>query len=200
MNLMTRERKTSRSSSLASQSEFRKPAKAQVLTVPTPTESTLQRLEGPWTVTFDNGRGAPASTRIDGLHSWSESPDAGIRYYSGTATYARELQFASSDRLAGARVWLDLGEVKNLAEVILNGHNLGVAWKAPFRVDMTSALRPGGNTLQVKVTNLWVNRIVGDRQPGVTEPVTFTVPRFYKADTPLLPSGLLGPVRVVRLQ
>jgi len=179
---------------------FRKPTKARQLTLPVATEKTLQSVGGPWSVSFDNGRGAPAGTRMDALHSWSESMDAGIRYYSGTATYTREVRVAVSDRVAGAKVWLDLGEVKNLAEVILNGHNLGVVWKPPFRVDMTRALRPGSNTLQVKVTNLWVNRLVGDRQPGVTDPVTFTVPRFYKADSPLLPSGLLGPVRIIRIQ
>ena len=98
---------------------------------------------------------------------------------------------------SGAELWLDLGGVKNLAEVAVNGSPLGILWKAPFRVNVTRALKPGANAVEIKVTNLWVNRIIGDRQPGAT-PYTFTVMRFYRADSPLLPSGLLGPVAVLR--
>jgi hypothetical protein len=96
-------------------------------------------------------------------------------------------------------VWLDLGDVKNLAEVAVNGRSLGVAWKKPFRVDVTGALKPGANSVEIKVTNLWVNRLVGDQQPGVATKYTYTTMPFYKADSPLLPSGLLGPVRLVRV-
>ena len=74
---------------------------------------------------------------------------------------------------------------------------MGIAWKKPFRLDITEALKPGTNTLQIKVTNLWVNRLVGDAQPGVTNKITFTTMPFYRADSPLLPSGLLGPVRIL---
>jgi hypothetical protein len=81
----------------------------------------------------------------------------------------------------------------------VNGKDLGVVWKKPFRVDMTGAAKPGPNTIEVKVTNLWVNRMIGDRQPGTPTPYTFTRPAFYKADSPLLPSGLLGPVRVLQV-
>jgi hypothetical protein len=88
--------------------------------------------------------------------------------------------------------------VKNLAEVSVNGKSLGIAWKRPYRVDATGALSPGADEIEVKVTNLWVNRIIGDRQPNATTKYTFTVPAFYMADSPLLPSGLLGPVRVVQ--
>jgi hypothetical protein len=89
--------------------------------------------------------------------------------------------------------------VKNLAEVSVNGTPLGIVWKRPFRIDATSALKPGANQLEVKVTNLWVNRMIGDRQPNATTKYTFTSPVFYKADSPLLPSGLLGPVRVIQV-
>jgi hypothetical protein len=83
--------------------------------------------------------------------------------------------------------------------VSINGVPLGVLWKKPFRADMTGALKPGSNTIEVKVTNLWVNRMIGDRQPDAPKQFTFTRPVVYKANSPLLPSGLLGPVRVVQL-
>ena len=97
----------------------------------------------------------------------------------------------------GDHQWLDLGDVQNLAEVSVNGANLGIVWKKPFRVDITGAAKPGANVVEVKVTNLWVNRMIGDRQPGAAEQFTFTRPVFYKANSPLLPSGLLGPVRLL---
>jgi len=87
--------------------------------------------------------------------------------------------------------------VKNLAEVVLNGKSLGIVWKTPFRVDLTGALKQGENKLEIRVTNLWVNRLIGDQQPGVKEKITYTTMPFYKADSPLKPSGLLGPVKVV---
>lgn len=99
----------------------------------------------------------------------------------------------------GARLWLDLGEVKNLAEVVINSKSLGVVWKTPFRVDVTEALKPGANAVDIKVTNLWVNRLIGDQQPNATRKYTYTTMPFYRANSPLLPSGLLGPVRLVRV-
>jgi len=94
---------------------------------------------------------------------------------------------------------LDLGDVKNLAEVSVNGQNLGIFWKTPFRVDVTDALREGDNEFQVSVTNLWVSRLIGDAQPDATQKIAFTTLPFYRADSPLLPSGLLGEVRLVRV-
>jgi hypothetical protein len=94
-------------------------------------------------------------------------------------------------------LWLDLGDVKNIAEITVNGKPLGVLWKAPFRVDVTGALKPGSNTLEIKVTNLWVNRLIGDQQPDVTTKYTYTAVQFYRADSPLLPSGLIGPVQLI---
>jgi len=95
-------------------------------------------------------------------------------------------------------VWLDLGSVKNLAAVSVNGKSLGIVWKQPYRVDATSALKPGANSLEVKVTNGWANRIIGDRQPNLAKTYTFTSPKFYKASSPLWASGLLGPVQLVQ--
>lgn len=97
----------------------------------------------------------------------------------------------------GRRVLIDLGEVKNMAEVIVNGKNLGVLWKLPFRTDITDALVKGRNTVVLNVTNLWPNRIIGDLQPDAKEKITYTAMPFYQADSPLLPSGLLGPVKIL---
>jgi hypothetical protein len=177
---------------------FRKPAAAQERTLPRYSARSVGTINGPWAVSFDSGRGAPAQASFDTLKSWSDSTDTGIKYYSGTATYAQTLNAPADWFKPGARLWLDLGDVKNIAEVTVNGKPLGTLWKTPFRVEVTKALVPGGNSLQVKVTNLWVNRMIGDRQAGVEHPYTFTVPKFYKADSPLLPSGLIGPVSVVQ--
>ena len=98
---------------------------------------------------------------------------------------------------SGAQLWLDLGSVKNLAEVIVNGQSLGIIWKTPFRVNVTGALKEGANTIEVKVTNLWVNRLTGDQQPGNLKKISYTTEAFYQADSPLLPSGLLGPVKII---
>lgn len=100
---------------------------------------------------------------------------------------------------ARGRLWLDLGDVKNLAAVTVNGHALGVVWHAPFRVDLTAALQPGENKLEIQVVNAWVNRMIGDEQPGATK-YTFADVKPYNANSPLLPSGLLGPVRLVAVE
>ncbi len=94
------------------------------------------------------------------------------------------------------QVWLDLGDVKNLAEVTVNGKSLGVVWHAPYRVNITTALKSGRNELSVKVTNAWVNRLIGDEQPDAKVKYTFADVKPYKANSPLLPSGLLGPVKL----
>ena len=88
--------------------------------------------------------------------------------------------------------------MKNLAEVSVNGKPLGIVWKAPFRVDVTASLKPGANAVVVKVTNLWVNRLIGDQQPDAARKYTYTAQQFYQQNSPLLPSGLLGPVQVMR--
>jgi hypothetical protein len=177
---------------------FRKSSAALTRVVPTPKETTLSTVSGAWDVAFQPERGAPATTTLDRLASWSESTDSGVKYFSGTGKYAKAVQAPADWFKTGAKLWLDLGDVKNLAEVTVNGKPLGILWRAPFRVDITAALKPGNNTLEVKVTNLWVNRLIGDQQPNTTRKYTFTTSRFYGANSPLLPSGLLGPVQIVR--
>ncbi len=176
---------------------FRKPTSAAARTLPFRVEQDLATVAGPWPVRFQAGRGAPASLTFDTLGSWAEHADAGVRYFSGTGTYTASIQAPRAWFEGGARLWLDLGRVENIAEVSIGGVPLGVAWKPPYRLEVTRALKPGANSVLVRVTNLWVNRMIGDRQPGAPVQYTFTRPEFYKADSPLLPSGLLGPVKVV---
>jgi beta-galactosidase/beta-glucuronidase len=178
---------------------FRKAATSQSRALPRQVETRIATLDGMWEVSFQPDRGAPAKVTFDKLASWSESADTGVKYFSGTGTYAKTVNAPADWFRAGTRLWLDLGDVKNLAEVAVNGKSLGVVWKTPFRVDVTDALKPGANTVEVRVTNLWVNRLIGDQQPGVTRKYTYTTMPFYKAESPLLPSGLLGPVRLVRM-
>jgi hypothetical protein len=177
---------------------FRDAAKEPARALPEPAETDLATIAGPWDLAFQAGRGAPAKISLDRLISWSESPDPGVKYFSGTGTYTRTVNAPEEWFHDGARLWLDLGDVKNLAEVTVNGKPLGILWKTPFRVDATSALAAGANTLEIKVANLWVNRLIGDKQPGAAKTFTYTAVEFYRADSPLLPSGLLGPVKIVR--
>ncbi len=172
---------------------FRKAATAPSLTLPHVVEKQLAALDGPWNVSFQPDRGAPASITLDKLISWSDSADAGVKYFSGKGTYTRMVQVPAAWFQPGAKLWLDLGDVKNLASVTVNGKPLGIVWHAPYRVDVTAALKPGANTLSVMVINAWVNRLIGDQQPGATK-YTYADIAPYKADSPLLPSGLLGPV------
>jgi hypothetical protein len=164
-------------------------------TKPTATETQAVQIEEAWNVSFQEGRGAPASATLPTLRSLSENADPGIKYFSGTASYTNTFQLANLNK--NATYVLDLGDVKNIAEVIVNGKLVGTVWKKPYRIDISDALKAGSNTVQVNVTNTWVNRLIGDAQPGVTNKVTFTTLPFYKADSALLPSGLLGPVRVM---
>ena len=177
---------------------FRRPVNASSRVLPRVIEEPIASVEGPWAIRFQENRGAPAEITQDKLSSWSESKDEGVKYFSGTATYTKTVQASPNWFKPGVQLWINLGEVKNLAEVFVNGSSMGIAWKTPFRVDVTEAMRPGANTFEIKVTNLWVNRMIGDRQTEATKKYTFTSPTFYRADSPLLPSGLLGPVQIIR--
>ncbi|MGQ9881806.1 MAG: glycosyl hydrolase [Armatimonadota bacterium] len=185
----------------------------------TPAQRT--KVEGKWTVHFPNGWGAPEQVVLDRLISWTEHPDPGVRYFSGTARYEKTFRIPAQMLGSDRRVYLSLGEVKNLCEVWLNGRYLGILWKPPYQVDMTSAARAGENRLEVRVTNLWVNRLIGDEQhpddcewdgsrlkafprwflQGKSRPVpqrlTFTTWKHWTKNDPLRPSGLLGAVEVV---
>lgn len=182
-----------------------------------------EELAGGWNLSFPPNWGAPAAVTLDKLISWTDHTSTGVRYFSGTATYEKDIELPAIRLKAGYELWLDLGTVKNFAEVSLNGNDLGVLWKPPFRVNITAAARPGANKLVVKVTNLWPNRLIGDEQlppdcewggqgtwnqnqlrtwplwllegkPSPTGRLTFTTWRHWTKDSPLQESGLLGPV------
>jgi hypothetical protein len=176
---------------------FRKTAEKTSLQLPKTTHTTLATVQGPWTVSFQPDRGAPASITLSTLSSWTGSKDTGVKYFSGTGAYTRTIQAPENWFKPGTHLWIDLGDVKNLAEVQVNGKSLGVVWHTPYRVDATSLLKPGDNEIVINVTNAWVNRLIGDQQPGATK-YTYADVTPYKADSPLQPSGLLGPVTVVR--
>ena len=168
-------------------------------TAPESQVTKLGPVEGAWKVTFPPNLGAPPQADFPSLISWTQSGDAGVKYFSGTATYHKQLDAPREWFQPGARVVLDLGTVKEMAEVEVNGKAVGgILWKPPFRVDVTPALKPGANDIAVKVTNLWPNRMIGDVQPGVSKTYTWTDFRPFKTDSPLLESGLLGPVTVWR--
>jgi hypothetical protein len=180
---------------------FRKPAAALSQQFERPVEApvadTSDLLNHDWSVQFQPGRGAPATIQLDRLTSWSDNSNPGVKYFSGTATYSKTVEIPASAFTPGTHLWLDLGDVKDLAGVEVNGKDLGILWKTPYKIDLTGALIPGTNQLSIKVTNLWVNRLIGDQQPWSLKKYTFADFTPYKADSPLLPSGLLGPVRLL---
>jgi hypothetical protein len=176
------------------------------------------KIEGPWEVRFAPGWGAPDFVAFEKLISWSEHGDPGVRYFSGVATYSKTFSISPDLPSKQSGIYLDLGGVAVIADVKLNGKDLGTLWKAPYRVDVTGALKPGENALEVKVANLWVNRQIGDEllpedserngngtlkawpawlaedKPSPPGRYTFTSWRLWNKDSPLQPSGLLGPV------
>ncbi len=182
---------------------FRRPATQPTRTLPLAATSTLAELGGRWDVTFPPNLGAPATITLAKLQSWTEHAEPGVKYFSGTATY--RTTFALAARATEARVWLDLGQVADLAEVRLNGRALGVLWAPPYRVEVTTALRPGENELEVSVTNQWTNRIVGDATvPDGQKVLSLAAPPpdrgggiFGRGPQAPLESGLLGPVRLI---
>jgi hypothetical protein len=189
--------------------------------------TVLAELPGAWSVHFDPAWGGPGTIEFAALEDWSKHANAGIRFYSGTATYRKKFRLPKLDRRT---IWLDLGTVRDIATVTVNDKKLGVVWTAPWRIDITSAVTAGENAIKISVTNEWANRLIGDEQqppdivwlPG--DPVlkggaflkefpewflnkeprpskaryTFTTWNYFtNKDTPLLASGLLGPVTVL---
>ena len=156
---------------------------------------SVQSIETPWKVTFGKQINSPGERRFDKLYSYTESTDDAVKYFSGTAVYTTQFQLSKGMKRA-SKILLDLGKVANIAEVSINGVPMGTLWKYPYMADITQAVHKGVNSLEVKVTNLWVNRLIGDMQSGVKTKSTYTSYPFYKANSPLQPSGLLGPVAI----
>jgi len=179
-------------------------------------------LEGSWELTFTKGGGAPDQITFDKLISWSRHSDIGIKHYSGSAMYKKTFNYQPVNSSSGLKpvVYLDLGKVAVMAEVVLNGKNLGLLWNPPFKVDVTGCIKEGENQLEIRVVNLMVNRMIGDEElpddsdrnedgtlkswpqwlldgkPSPTGRFTFTSWRLWPKDSPLQTSGLLGPVTV----
>ncbi len=183
------------------------------------------KLEGPWEVSFDPKWGGPEKISFDRLEDWSQRPEEGIKFYSGIATYRKTfdlppgLERKTQTGNTTPRLWLDLGVVKNICRVRLNGRDLGVVWCAPWRVEITAAAKPKENQLEISVANLWANRLIGDEKlpadaelnekgrlvrwpewllKGDSRPATgryaFSTWRHFNPDSALFPSGLLGPI------
>ncbi len=178
---------------------FREKTNVSSVSIPEPTEQLIEQLGGPWQVAFQEERGAPALAKFDSLMDYRNSPDPRIRYFSGIATYSKDVEIPGNLIDKKSQIWIDLGQVYNLAEVWVNGKLAGTTWKPPYRVDISNTVVAGANHIEIKSVNLWVNRLIGDAQPGVEEKVTLTTRQFYRADSPLVPSGLLGPVRILYL-
>jgi hypothetical protein len=181
-------------------------------------------ITGPWELQFPPKAGAPEQVTLDQLVSWSQHSDAGVRYFSGAATYRKTFNLPAGLVAQGRRLYLDFGRVEVMAGVRLNGEDLGILWKEPYSVEVTDALKSGQNTLEVQVVNLWINRQIGDEQlpedsernnngtlkrwpqwlldgkPSPTGRYTFTSWRLWQKDSPLAESGLLGPVELRAVQ
>lgn len=159
--------------------------------------SPRQTLGGPWEVSFDPRWGGPASATFDALESWTKRAEPGIRFYSGRATYRKSFDLPAGLPEPGRRLWLDLGDVRELARVRVNGAALGILWAPPFRVDISRVARARGNEVEIEVVNFWPNRIIGDQSLPMEQRLTRTNVRKLARDTPLMESGLLGPVQVL---
>jgi hypothetical protein len=161
---------------------------------------TAKDLQAPmkasWTLSFPTGWGAPASVPVEQFQSWTESTDPGIRYFSGTAVYRTTLQIPSGFVAPGRQLWLQLGQVREIATVTVNGHAAETVWRQPYAARIDPFLHAGDNVVEIKVSNLWPNRLIGDLQPSAAAQFAHTNVRAYTKDSPLLPSGLLGPVRL----
>ncbi len=196
--------------------KFRNGTTASVALPPIPQPFPIN---GPWTVAFDTRWKAPEATEFKTLQSWSEHENDAIRHYSGTATYTKDFRF-DRDLPQAERLYLDLGNVHEMAQVRLNGTDLGILWIKPFRIDITGAIKRGDNQLEIDVVNLWPNRLIGDErfpddrgkdwkqepvwfddfaktgQRPSSERMTYANWKQFGKDDPLSPSGLLGPVTI----
>ena len=166
---------------------------------------TEEQVEGPWRITFPDDWGAPPETTFDDLISWTESEQKGISYFSGTATYHKTLSIDPERISQYSRIFLDLGEIRDVSEVFINGSSAGIQWKKPYLFDISGLAKAGENQVEIEIVNLWVNRLTGDMlsEPG---------DRYCRTNHPyvtqdnwagggdetyrLQPAGLLGPVTI----
>lgn len=164
--------------------------------LPKKVEILFRHVDNPWTVNFDEKWGGPCKTTFDKLISYTESANDSIKYYSGKAVYHNHI-LVSEPELKQGHFVMKLGNVGCMATVKINGHEFGTLWKAPYNIDVTEALKPGQNDIEIEVINLWPNRLIGDQQPNCKHKYTYTsFGGFYQADSKLIPSGLMGPVDI----
>ena len=161
-----------------------------------PSLQAVETLHGPWQVSFDPQRKGPGEVVFDTLQDWSTRPEDGIKYYAGTATYRKTFDLPKEVKPGSEPLYLDLGTVKDLAEVRLNGQKLGVVWTDPWRVEISQAAKPSGNLLEIDVVNQWPNRLIGDARSKNEPPLIKSNLPPQDPNQPLLPSGLLGPVSI----
>jgi len=181
---------------------FRHAAASPSRQVTRPTIATVATIGGPWRLTYPAEFGGAAPRQLPALVSWTELTDEPAKYFSGSATYAQTVSAPATWFRDGATVWLDLGDVRDLASVSVNGRSLGLAWKPAYRFDVTNTMQPGENQLEIRVTNQWTNRLLGDQQVPperrvLNSDVRVGTFRGNPADLPLPASGLLGPVTVL---
>ncbi len=176
---------------------------------------TVRTLDGQWNVAFDTAWGGPAKIVFNQLTDWTERQEEGIKYYSGIATYNKIFDFPEYTEFRSTELFLNLGSVKNLARVGLNGKDLGILWTSPWQVRITDCIKKKSNRLTIEVANLWINRLIGDEikpydgiengkwpdwltegKPRTSGRYTFTTHHYYKKGDPLSESGLIGPVRI----
>lgn len=175
---------------------FRKPTSEVVSTVNNfPAEKMLSMITSPWEVSFDSKmRGPEKPVTFNKLVDWTVRTEENIKYYSGTAVYSNS--FKADKPALGEHIYLNLGDVKVIAKVKVNGVNIGGAWTAPWRVEITNAVKSGDNKVEISVANTWVNRLIGDSKLPVEQRKTWTNDNPYKPTSPLEPSGLKGPVTI----
>jgi len=180
---------------------FRQAALSLFRALPTAESTTLKKIVGPWDVSFPPNLGAPEEIQLTELQSWTENANDGVKYFSGTATYTKTIHVPQSWFQDRAKLLLDLGTVRDIAELSVNGKMLGILWKPPYRMDVTGKLEHGENEIHIKVTNQWMNRLIGDRSAPVDKKVLSagSTMMFFGGMPPLAESGLIGPVTVVSM-
>ncbi|HEX9600071.1 MAG TPA: glycosyl hydrolase, partial [Mariniflexile sp.] len=157
---------------------------------------TVQTLNEDWMLQFDSKFNGPSKPiQINKLFDWTTSANDSIKYYSGTVTYTKIFNW---DKNTESDFWLQLEEVNNIAEISLNGKDCGVIWTHPYRVNISEAIKKGENSLKIKVTNTWANRLIGDQQLPEDKRLTWTTAPFRLTDEPLLKAGLLGAINIIK--
>lgn len=156
-----------------------------------PVYSKKQAITGKWDVTFSSSVNPPFQKTLEQLADWTTFDEKEVKYFCGTATYT--INFDFEEELPG-NWFINLGKVESLAKIRLNGKEINTLWCYPYRVEVSDFLIKGRNKLEIDIVNQWWNQLIGDEQPGVVRKTNVSARLFWKADDPLLPTGLLGPV------